>query len=736
MRRVPLRRQLFTLAVAGILPLAILAGAGLGVVYQQQRDIELRRGLEITRALAIALEAELQRSFAALRVIAVSPDLDRGDIAAFREGAMRALGSQPHWRAVILSELSGAPLMDTRVSPGGALPAAADIESIAAAVATRAPRVGSLEDAGRGHAFRLRVPVVRDGELRYVASAVVEPSGIVELLKRQAVPEDWVISVFDARGHRVARSRAHEKFIGLPPAESLMRLMSRGGSEGTGMTDALEGDRVFTAFTRLRESGWAVAIGLPVREVNQAALRTVAVYGGAIVISILVALLAAYVVARRINKPMAQLREAAHALGRGGAPQIPESHIREVHEVGEALAAAAQKRLAAELEREQLLERETLARDRAEAANRAKDQFLAMLGHELRNPLAALSNAASLLGATGADERTTSRAREVIQRQVGHLARLTDDLLDAARALLGKIELRSAPVDLAAVASQAAATLAATGRAAKHRFQQHLETAWVTGDAVRLDQVVTNLLVNAVKFTPQGGTITLATRREGGEAVLSVSDTGIGLSRELAERAFDLFVQGERELDRAQGGLGIGLTLVRRLAELHGGSAMVHSEGEGRGSTFVVRIPAIEPPSVPVAGAATRSPGEARTVLIVEDNDDARETLQALLEMAGHRVVTASDGHAGLEKALAIAPDIALVDVGLPGIDGHELARRLRAAAGQGTVLVALTGYGSREDREKALAAGFDDHITKPVEPARVAELVAGAAGRVPAGSG
>ncbi|HET7730339.1 MAG TPA: ATP-binding protein, partial [Usitatibacter sp.] len=469
-----------------------------------------------------------------------------------------------------------------------------------------------------------------------------------------------------------------------------------------------------------------VAIGLPTADVEGVAYRSVAVYGSIVLLSILTGLLAALVVGRRVNRQIAQLRGAAQSLGTGRLPPAPESDIQEIRDVGEAIAAAARQRQEFETEREELLAAEKVARLEAEAANRAKDQFLAMLGHELRNPLGALSNAASVLEMGLRDERAATKAREVIQRQVAHLSRLTDDLLDAASALLGKIELRLEPVNLATVAAESLATLSATGRAAKHRVETKLDEAWIRGDPVRLNQIVTNLLVNAIKYTPSGGRIVLATGRLGGTSELTVTDDGVGLTPELRHRVFELFVQGERNIDRSDGGLGIGLALVRRLAELHGGQAHVQSEGLDRGSQFTVAFPAIERPAESAPPPARDAAMLPRTVLVIEDNDDARETLQSMLELMGHRVESADDGPAGIDKALAAVPDVAFVDIGLPSMDGFEVARRLRAADGSRMYLVALTGFGAREDRERALAAGFDAHMVKPVEANALARLLRG----------
>jgi CheY-like chemotaxis protein/nitrogen-specific signal transduction histidine kinase len=397
----------------------------------------------------------------------------------------------------------------------------------------------------------------------------------------------------------------------------------------------------------------------------------------------------------------------------------PETGIREIHDVGTALAEASQART-------RLLESEQAARTDAENANRAKDEFLAMLGHELRNPLGAISNASTILQTPNIPPDTAGRARSVISRQVGHLTRLMDDLLDVGRALTGKIQLRRQPCDLALAVGQSVATLRSAQRFRDHRVVEEYHPVWVYCDPIRMDQIVSNLLVNAAKYTPAGGSIRVSVSQEGNFAVLRVADDGIGILPDLAARVFDLFVQGDRALDRSQGGMGIGLTLVRRLAEMHGGGVSVHSEGPGRGAEFTVRLPAIEAPQVASPPPARMMLEPARHILVVEDNMDAADTLRALLELHGHRVDTANEGMSGLERALSAQPEVVLLDVGLPGMDGYEVARRIRAAKGiRRPLLVAITGYGAPEDRQRAIDAGFDAHITKPVEYPTLAALLA-----------
>ena len=724
MKSTPLRRQLLLIAVAAIVPLAALSAAGLWLIYDQQRDAGQQRALEITRALSSTVDTELKRSVAALQVLAVSAELDNIDLDQHDALARRALQAEPMWRSLILADAAGRQIVHTDFARGAAIPANPEPGTLQEVVRTARPQFGRLVRGRAGYAFAVRVPLMQKGQVRYVLSAILTPEPMLAILRRQNVPADWVISIFDATGTRVARSRAHEQYLAKPAAETLRAMMAAKGPEGMGMTRALEGEPIFTAYSRSPDTGWTVAIGLPQTLVTSPARRSNAIYAVALVLSILAGLGMAFLVSRRINVHMTRLRESAALLGSGGEPSSERTGLAEIDEVASAMSTAAWQRRTAEGERELLLHREQAARKEAETANRAKDQFLAMLGHELRNPLAAISNAVGLLDMAGSNEQAAVRSRTIIKRQVSNLSRLTDDLLDAARAVLGKIELRPEPVDLAVIAAQAVAALHASGRSAGHQVHADLPEAWVMGDPVRLEQLATNLLVNAVKYTPRGGSIKVTTACLGGSAMLAVEDTGIGLSPELAPRVFELFVQGERDLDRSQGGLGIGLTLVRRIAQLHGGGAVVHSEGEGRGSRFVVSMPAIDRPDV-ASPAAARTPARTRTILLVEDNDDARDTLQALLELMGNRVETARDGVTGLEKAMALVPEMAIVDLGLPGMDGYEVARRLRGSfAGTSMQLVALTGYGGEADRERALAAGFDEHVTKPITPEALERLL------------
>jgi CheY-like chemotaxis protein len=347
-----------------------------------------------------------------------------------------------------------------------------------------------------------------------------------------------------------------------------------------------------------------------------------------------------------------------------------------------------------------------------------------MLSHELRNPLAPIRNAVEVIRRVAPPEATLTMARDVIDRQARLLARLVDELLDVSRISQGKIVLKKEPVELAKVLSQSLEIVRPLIDLRGQRLSVEItpRPVWLSGDAARLAQVFSNLLNNACKYTPEGGRIRLSATAEGGEAKIVVEDDGTGISPELLPRVFELFVQGERGLDRGQGGLGIGLTLVKRLIELHHGRVQAHSAGIDRGSMFTVCLPCLasvgEPAeiSAPVMKAQDKVYG--RRVLVVDDNVDAAESTAAYLRLEGHEVKTVNDGNEALASVRVFAPHVIVLDIGLPGLDGYAVARRLRADGDTShTLLIALTGYGQKEDRDRAKAAGFDYHFTKPAEP-------------------
>jgi signal transduction histidine kinase len=366
------------------------------------------------------------------------------------------------------------------------------------------------------------------------------------------------------------------------------------------------------------------------------------------------------------------------------------------------------------------------ALDRLREADRRKDEFLAMLAHELRNPLAPIRNGVEILRSE--DPEVRERARRLIGRQVTHMARLVDDLLEVSRITQGKVELQRQAVALDSVLEAALETVRAAAGANRQDLAVRIEPGlWLDGDAVRMAQVVGNLLQNAVKFTPPGGRIALEAHGEGAQVVVRVRDNGAGIPADVLPNVFDLFAQGDRTLDRAQGGLGIGLSLVRALVEMHGGSVSAHSEGAGKGSVFTLRVPR-GTPATPAPAAPPREGGcrvQPCRILVVEDNLDSAEAMLLLLRGAGHDVTVVNDGAEAVAVARRVRPEVVLLDIGLPGMDGYALARELRRLdETRHARLIAVSGYGQPKDRARSLDAGFDLHLVKPVDPERLAAAI------------
>ncbi|MFL6580648.1 MAG: ATP-binding protein, partial [Burkholderiales bacterium] len=366
-------------------------------------------------------------------------------------------------------------------------------------------------------------------------------------------------------------------------------------------------------------------------------------------------------------------------------------------------------------------------------ADRQKNEFLAMLGHELRNPLAPIRNAVHLMKMEDAEQETVIKARDMMERQLQQLVRLVDDLLDVSRIVRAKIDLRKEPVDLAQALTRAIETAQPVIDARGHQLKTSvpLGAIYVEGDLIRLAQAVANLLTNAAKYTPEAGMIVLEVEREKERVAIRVQDSGVGIEPDLLPRIFDLFVQGDHTLARSQGGLGIGLTLVKRLVDMHGGTIEAVSEGKGKGSQFIVRLPILmgDPETFrsKVPGSLIKNSSKRR-VLVVDDNVDAAESIAMILRITGHKVMCIYDGQSVMKMVQNYKPEVVIIDIGLPGMSGYDVAKLLRNTPEcKHLALVAVTGYGQDNDRMTAQQAGFDSHMTKPVDPDVLGEFVAAA---------
>lgn len=723
-----IRTHLVVLVAAAVLPVLAFAIVLTALFLQQQRQAFDQRFLEGVRGMTIALDTEINASIRVLQGLATSAEAKSGKAALLAPRLQRVLESQPSWTGVALVDESGAEIL--RVGMEGDAAWRPDDEMFQRVLRLREPAVSGILRVGHSGRYEIQmaVPVTGDGAPPHVLVASVGQSEWLRFLTKYPIPPRSTMTLLDQNGLIIARTLNNDQWVGKRPAAALYE-KSRETADAAYRSRGLEGQWFYSAHRR-SEWGWTLATGVPAEDV-ETALRgpLITMVAGSLACGGL-ALLLALLLGRRIARPIFALAESAKALGSGHGPREIES-ARNIDEVaGVSTAFAEAQALLAEREQAlgSVLNREQQARAEAEALNRGKDEFLAMLGHELRNPLNAISGAMAVMNRADSAPAMTNRPREVIARQLAHLTDLVDDLLDVARVNSGKIVLNPRPLNLCEAVLHATDMLRDAGRFSRHKVTVACSDAWIMADETRIEQIVSNLVENAIKYTPAGGHIGVAARRDGGEALLEVSDSGSGIAAELLPRVFDLFTQGSRTLDRAQGGLGLGLTLVRRLVELHHGQIAAASEGVGKGATFSIRLPGIDaPPSAVEPPPIALAPGRPMRVLIVDDNDDGRDMLKMLLRLHGHEVHEARDGPAAVDQIIGVRPDVAIVDIGLPGFDGYEVARRVRRYGNADRVrLVALTGYGQEEDRRQAGEAGFDAFLVKPIDPETLARMLSG----------
>lgn len=707
------------LTAIGLLPLALLGAWSLHTAGEYKEREQERWMLDLARALSSAVDAELDSAAATLTSLGNSAPLQNGDLPGFYAAANALARRQADWLGVILTDGAGNTLLRTMDPYGAAPPPLADPASMRQLLSSQQPVAGQIA-RGRGGrpAFPVRVLIAGDKGKLYTLTAVIQPDRMVRLIQRQQVPPDAVIAIRDGGRAVVARSRDQDGKVGDQPSASLLTLMRAAGAEGVGNATTSEGQTVATAYTTRSRYGWMVVVGRPLEGLRAAAFERMGVYGAGIVLSLLACFLLASLLSNRLLATIKALQQNAAALGSGAPLTLAPSAITEVALIGQALEQAEQQRNAQERERAQLLDslnralasHQTALAD-AREAGRAKDEFLAVLGHELRNPLSPIVTSLDLLDMR--DEPTSRKERAVMRRQVSHLRRLVDDLLDLSRITSGKLQLDLHPLNLAEVVRHAVA--AAPGQQITLSAP---DATWVMGDDSRLTQVLNNLLSNAARFGSSATRVTL--NSDDAHARLEVSDNGIGMSAELIARVFEPFHQAPQSLARRSGGLGLGLAIVRKIVDLHGGEVRAHSAGAGMGSRFEVLLPLTAPPATASASAGTAA-GAGLQLLLVDDNIDAALSGAALLQLLGHEVRIAHSAAEALDAVRQQMPQVAILDIGLPDMSGYELASAIRQEAGGDKVrLVALTGYGQKEDVARAYEAQFNLHLTKP---ASVADL-------------
>lgn len=585
-----LRTGLFFLVAGAVVPVLALALV-LGILLIDHERETFRRGaLDRNRALFSAVEEAISGHITTLQALATSSNLETGNIVGFERRLGRILDSQPDWDDVILSYPDGRRMADAGHPDQRSTVQVQDPESLRRAVETGEPAIGNVVRRLPGGRFSIaiRYPVRRGREVVYVLSAMVRPEQFQRLLEAQQLPAGWASGVVDSTHHFIAR---------VPPrpnadlASEDFRAHVAQAEEGWYRGTTVDGADTFTAFLRSARSGWSMGLGIPAEVVTASSRRVAWTLSAGALVASLLALAFAIVVGRRISEPMAALSAAARSLGEGKAyvPAAATLPIDELRDVQRALAESG----SALAERHALREREQAALHEAE---RAKDEFIAVLGHELRNPLSAIASSVQLQRLVPEGSAAATGAREVIERQTKQMVRLVGDLMDISRLATGKLEIRRERVDLAALARVLVETWESSSRIQPGRVRLDLQPAWVDGDRARLEQVVANLLDNACKFSDPATTIVVRVAPEGQEAVLQVRDEGDGMTAEMMERIFKPFVQAPTATHRTTGGLGLGLSVVQRLVALHGGRVAVASEGSGKGATFTVRLPLAQPP--------------------------------------------------------------------------------------------------------------------------------------------
>jgi PAS domain S-box-containing protein len=842
-----LNRHVLLIVLSALVPLLVTAAALAFVLVKKEREGTERELRESAQLLSLAVDAELQRSFAALHALSRSESLRRGDLKSFYAEAADVRNALGLWDNVLLLSPSAEHLLNLMRPYGTRLPPVPQPEGALTAARTMKPFVSGVIKGRVDTEWLMYIayPAIHDGKVKYVIGATMNYRYWTKWLSERA-PADRVAGIVDAGYTILARTRHPERVAGQPVQpwyRDVLAATPSGLVRGRGVTDS----DVVVAFHQSPLSGWRVNVFATGAVVDAPMQRTALLVSIAVLLGLAIAAALAAARVGVLTRGIRALQEALENLKGARRISALNSPVKEIQGAMEAaqataevLATRAEQRDEAEAALRQSEEKfrtianaapavvwvtdgtgivfmnerwteltgqpigqalgqgwgacvhpeddERLrpyrercrqtgepyegeiryrrrdgqyrwhafralpsrgaggaieqwfgvsvdvhdAREAQEAlkeADRRKDEFLATLAHELRNPLAPIRNAVQLLKRSSAtDTAVRAAAQDIMERQVSHMVRLIDDLLDVSRITRGKLELRREPVELSTVVDLALET------ARPHLAQQLTiklpgEPIRLDADAVRLSQVLSNLLNNAAKFTPRTGHIGVSAALEGSAVAIRVRDDGAGIAPEQLPNLFRIFSQAGSPLERAKGGLGIGLSLARSLVELHGGSIEAHSEGPGKGSEFVVRLPVL---ALPDASQITLPPppaaygGAVRRVLVVDDVEDSVASLAALLRNDGNEVQTAADGLEAVQKAEAFKPDLILLDLGLPNLNGYEACALIRRRPwGKGIVIVALTGWGQDDDRRRTLSAGFDAHLVKPVQYEAVRALLA-----------
>lgn len=707
----------------------------LAVVYKlstQEQIASERRILLAARNLAATVERELSGTTRTLQALASSRYLNQDDLQTFYSEAKRVVQTQTTWISVTLITPQGKPLMNTRLPFGKQLPPVIEQDSLQQVVKTHRPVAGNLTQSKLEPdlaTIPIRIPVMRNDAPEYILTAIITQQALAQVVNEQnTVDGEWTRTVVDGQGVVVARTRNPQRFVGRRGTPSFLKRINQ-STEGVYRDTTLEGVQVYVAFSRVGDSPWTAAVTVPVAIIQGPSRQAMGIVLGSGLALLLISGVGAFMLSRQISRSITSAALAAEALAKGEYPKVSPLSIKEVVLLGQSLQFAADLLSQREQERTENLQRAEAARAEAEATNRIKDEFLAVLSHELRTPLNPILGWSKLLRTGRLDATKTALALETIERNAKLQTQLIEDLLDVSRIMQGKLNLNMAPVNLASIIKAAIETvqLAAEAKSIQIQVQLEPEIGQVLGDTARLQQVIWNLLTNAVKFTAEGGQIQIQLERVGSQAQIQVSDTGKGIHPDFLPYVFEYFRQEDGKTTRKFGGLGLGLAIVRHLVELHGGTVDADSAGEDQGATFTVRLPLFQAeakePGQPMGLSALTPESSALAnlqVLLVDDDSDTRDFIKFLLEQHQVSVTSVASAYAALQAIEQTTFDLLISDIGMPEMDGYMLMAQIRRQSpsqGQQLLAIALTAYAGEYNQQQALNAGFQRHIAKPVEP-------------------
>ncbi len=739
-RRIRLGTILGLLVLATTIPLGLFAAGLIRASWQQQRSLVDRQNVDAARAISMAVDLEVRATIATLNVLAALETVN--DRRQFYPVAIQMLRADPEWEALWLVEArSGEVLVDTDV-PFGEPSDLVNPDWVRTVRETRHPAASGLrqDPATKRFSVAIGVPVLRNRAVKYVLGARVRSTAFSEVLRRQGTPEGGVVTLLDRDQTIIARTRNEDLYVGKGPTPDFAQ-HSRETTEGAWRTVLLEGIKAYSAHSRSPLTGWTIGIGLPAESIDAPIRRSFEWLIGAGIAILSGGIALAVAVRRRIVRAQTAASAAARALAAGEPIALPQSSIAEVDELSKGLAEAARilehrlhERNEALRQRDALLDREKAARRAAETLSRAKDEFVATVSHELRTPLNAIFGWVAMLRAGTLDADRQKHALDVIHRNTIAQAQLIEDLLDMSRVIRGTVRLDMQPIDLAVTIDAAVDTLRPTAEARHITVQVQAErgAAIVSGDLSRLQQVIWNLLSNSLKFTPSGGHVDVRLEVEHDEAAVHITDNGEGIAPDFLPHVFDRFRQEAADVTRTHAGLGIGLSLVRHLTELHGGRVSATSEGKGHGATFTIALPLLGSRAAgvqqPRADFSTTSPRPllGRRLLVVDDDADARDLVATAFVQGGASVTAVESVSQALASVEDETPDAVVTDIAMPSATGFDLVRQLRADDRTADLpIVAITAYNRGEDRDRALAEGFDAHVGKPFDPRAVVALVA-----------